>query len=89
MNKITPFCRVFLFTYDKGGTEMKKKLGFALGAGGSRGVAHIGFLAAMEKAGIRPDYIALSNKSQYAFRRKKISVFFVQNAHFFTIFCYT
>ena len=37
---------------------MEKKLGFALGAGGSRGVAHIGFLAAMEEAGIRPDYIA-------------------------------
>ena len=37
---------------------MKKKLGFALGAGGSRGVAHIGFLAAMEEAGLRPDYIA-------------------------------
>ena len=36
---------------------MKKKLGFALGAGGSRGVAHIGFLKAMEEAGIRPDYI--------------------------------
>ena len=37
---------------------MNKKLGFALGAGGSRGVAHIGFLTAMEEAGIRPDYIA-------------------------------
>ena len=37
---------------------MAKKLGFALGAGGSRGVAHIGFLIAMEEAGIRPDYIA-------------------------------
>ena len=36
---------------------MKKKLGFALGAGGSRGVAHIGFLKAMEEAGIRPDFI--------------------------------
>lgn len=36
---------------------MKKTLGFALGAGGSRGVAHIGFLKAMEEAGIRPDYI--------------------------------
>ncbi|MBR6702924.1 MAG: patatin-like phospholipase family protein [Clostridia bacterium] len=35
----------------------KKKLGFALGAGGSRGVAHIGFLQAMEEANIRPDYI--------------------------------
>lgn len=36
----------------------RKKLGFALGAGGSRGVAHIGFLAAMEENEIRPDYIA-------------------------------
>ncbi len=36
---------------------MKKKLGFALGSGGSRGVAHIGFLRAMEEKGIRPDYI--------------------------------
>ena len=36
---------------------MRKKLGFALGAGGSRGVAHIGFLKAMEEAGITPDYI--------------------------------
>jgi len=34
-----------------------KKLGFALGAGGSRGVAHIGFLEAKEEAGIKPDYI--------------------------------
>lgn len=33
----------------------KKKLGFALGCGGSRGVAHIGFLQAMEDAGIKPD----------------------------------
>ena len=37
---------------------MKKKLGFALGSGGSRGVAHIGFLQAMEEEGIKPDYIA-------------------------------
>lgn len=36
----------------------KKKLGFALGAGGSRGVAHIGFLTAMEEAGLQPDFIA-------------------------------
>ena len=38
--------------------KKKKKLGFALGAGGSRGVAHIGFLQAMEEADIKPDYIA-------------------------------
>ena len=38
---------------------MKKKTrGFALGSGGSRGVAHVGFLQAMEEAGIRPDYIS-------------------------------
>lgn len=37
---------------------MAKKLGFALGSGGSRGVAHIGFLRAMEEEGIVPDYIA-------------------------------
>ena len=34
-----------------------KKLGLALGAGGARGVAHIGFLQALEEAGITPDYI--------------------------------
>ena len=34
-----------------------KELGFALGSGGSRGVAHIGFLRAMEEEGIVPDYI--------------------------------
>ena len=34
-----------------------KTLGLALGAGGSRGVAHVGFLKALEEAGLRPDYI--------------------------------
>lgn len=36
----------------------KKKLGFALGSGGARGVAHIGFLQAMEENGIQPSYIS-------------------------------
>ena len=36
---------------------MKKTLGLALGSGGSRGVAHIGFLKALEEVGVRPDYI--------------------------------
>ncbi len=36
---------------------MAKKIGYALGAGGARGVAHIGFLKAMEEEGIEPDYI--------------------------------
>lgn len=35
-----------------------KKLGLALGAGGSRGVAHIGFLKALEEKGVKPAYIA-------------------------------
>ncbi len=34
-----------------------KKLGLALGSGGSRGIAHIGFLKGLEEAGLRPDYI--------------------------------
>lgn len=41
--------------------KKRKKLGFALGAGGSRGVAHIGFLKAMEEADIRPDFITGSS----------------------------
>lgn len=43
---------------EKKTTEKTKKLGFALGSGGSRGVAHVGFLQAMEEAGIFPDYIS-------------------------------
>jgi len=39
----------------------RKTLGFALGAGGACGVAHVGFLRAMEEAGIYPDYIAGSS----------------------------
>lgn len=38
-----------------------KKLGLALGAGGARGVAHIGFLQALEDNGIKPDYVAGSS----------------------------
>lgn len=36
---------------------MRKKLGLALGSGGARGVSHIGFLQALEEAGIRADYV--------------------------------
>lgn len=36
----------------------RKKIGFALGAGGSRGLAHIGFLKAMEEAGIKADMVS-------------------------------
>ncbi len=43
--------------------ELKKKgkhlkMGLALGAGGARGLVHIGVLRILEKEGIRPDYIA-------------------------------
>lgn len=37
---------------------MSKKLGLALGSGGARGVAHAGFLMALEEEGIKPDFIA-------------------------------
>ncbi|MDE6586429.1 MAG: patatin-like phospholipase family protein [Clostridia bacterium] len=37
---------------------MSKTLGLALGSGGSRGVAHAGFIAALEEEGIKPDYIS-------------------------------
>lgn len=36
---------------------MKNKLCFVLGAGGARGIAHVGFLQAMEENGIIPDSI--------------------------------
>ena len=37
---------------------MSKTLGLALGSGGSRGVAHAGFLLALEEESIKPDFIA-------------------------------
>ncbi len=40
---------------------MKKKLGLALGSGGSRGVAHVGLLQALEDEGIKPYCIAGSS----------------------------
>jgi len=40
---------------------MSKKLGLVLGSGGARGVAHIGFVKALEEAGIRPDCISGSS----------------------------
>lgn len=40
---------------------MSKKLGLVLGSGGARGVAHIGFVKALEEAGITPQCIAGSS----------------------------
>lgn len=36
---------------------MSKKLGLALGSGGSRGVSHIGFLQALEENNIKPSFV--------------------------------
>lgn len=36
---------------------MRKKFGLALGAGGARGVAHIGFLQALSEESIEPDFV--------------------------------
>lgn len=37
--------------------EDPPKIGLVLSGGGAKGIAHVGVLKAMEKAGIRPDYI--------------------------------
>ncbi len=37
---------------------MRKKLGLALGSGGARGIAHIGFLQALDEVGLRADYVS-------------------------------
>ena len=37
--------------------EVKPKIGLVLSGGGAKGFAYVGVLRAMEKAGIRPDYI--------------------------------
>ena len=50
-----------LYYMTGGGGIMKKKLGIALGAGGARGIAHIGFLKALEEEHIRPDFISGSS----------------------------
>ncbi|WP_296705038.1 patatin-like phospholipase family protein [Algoriphagus sp.] len=38
-------------------TETKPKIGLVLSGGGAKGMAHIGVIRSMEKAGIRPDYV--------------------------------
>ena len=40
---------------------MEKKFGLALGCGGARGVAHVGFLKALEENKIKPDIITYKN----------------------------
>jgi NTE family protein len=37
--------------------QNRPKIGLVLSGGGAKGMAHIGILKEMEKAGLRPDYI--------------------------------
>lgn len=57
-NFTTYFNFISFIEYGLGAINMSKKLGLALGSGGSRGVAHLGLLRALEDGGIKPDYIA-------------------------------
>lgn len=49
----------FLFSQPSLGQEINKrpKIGLVLSGGGAKGLAHIGILKSMEKAGLTPDYI--------------------------------
>lgn len=47
-----------LYTQEENVTDNERlKIGLVLSGGGAKGMAHIGILKAMEKEGIRPDYI--------------------------------
>lgn len=50
------FLSLTLFGQDSSDTS-RPKIGVVLSGGGAKGISHIGVLKAMEKAGIRPDYI--------------------------------
>ena len=49
-------CETAAFQQDKSSIE-RPKIGLVLSGGGVKGMAHVGVIRAMEKAGIRPDYI--------------------------------
>ncbi len=49
---------IAVFTQDEKAAENQRpKIGLVLSGGGAKGIAHVGVLKAMEKEGIRPDYI--------------------------------
>lgn len=58
------FCSIFLFSQSKmiaqddGDNPHKPKLGVVLSGGGAKGIAHVGILKALEREGLRPDFIA-------------------------------
>lgn len=47
-------CFQFVFAQQVG---QKTKIGLVLSGGGAKGMAHVGIIRAMEKAGIKPDYV--------------------------------
>ncbi|WP_018475097.1 patatin-like phospholipase family protein [Echinicola pacifica] len=49
---------IFLFLLQLGAeAQQKPKVGLVLSGGGAKGIAHVGIIQAMERAGVRPDYI--------------------------------
>ncbi|HEX5026983.1 MAG TPA: patatin-like phospholipase family protein, partial [Agriterribacter sp.] len=50
-------CPFFFFHQHARSQAKRPKVGLVLSGGAARGMAHIGILKAMEKAGLRPDYI--------------------------------
>lgn len=50
-------CLLLLFYQHAKSQAKRPKVGLVLSGGAARGMAHIGILKAMEKAGLRPDYI--------------------------------
>jgi len=58
--KLTIFFIAFFITVTHNSFSQKKdhpKIGLVLSGGGAKGIAHIGILKALEKEGIRPDFI--------------------------------
>lgn len=54
------FLIIIFYSLDVNGQEenTRPKIGLVLSGGGAKGISHVGVLKAMEKAGIRPDFIA-------------------------------
>ena len=47
-------------------SPVERRLGLALSGGGTRGLAHIGVLQALEDSGIRPDYLSGTSIGAFA-----------------------
>ncbi len=57
------YLKIFIFlllaipSYSQQNEDARPKLGLVLSGGGAKGLAHIGVIRAMEKAGLTPDYV--------------------------------